>query len=182
MRLKCCFRAVSATYFRNMALAILSLGSNIRPRRRFIAEMVREVEAMLSFPVLRSHLMETEPVEVSEKQTWYLNRVMAGEFSGKPNELLDKCRSIEKKLGRIRRQFHGPRTADVDILALGDCIMNEPDLILPHPEFLNRRFCIAGAAEILPDFIIPGVGISLKEYYKNASKKIRDQALVYCNL
>ena len=164
-----------------MGPVILSLGSNIAPKRHFMEEMVHEVEKALKLPVLRSRMMETEPVETPEKQEWFLNCVMAGGFDGTPRQLLALCAAIESNLGRVRTSIKGPRTADVDILAFGDYIIQGPDLVLPHPGFLRRRFCLEGAREILPDFIIPGIGVSLTRYYETAIKSLAEQAVIFCD-
>jgi 7,8-dihydro-6-hydroxymethylpterin-pyrophosphokinase len=95
---------------------------------------------------------------------------MSGMFTGSPRDLLGKCHAIEHALGRTRKQHHGSRTADIDILAFGDMVVQEQDLTLPHPAFLKRRFCFMGAAEIVPDFILPGSTITLKAYCASASK------------
>ncbi len=58
-------------------------------------------------------------------------------------------------MGRIHRHKWGPREIDVDILAYGQTIIQDPDLIIPHPEVQNRQFVLIPFAEIAPDFTLP---------------------------
>ncbi|MGB7568422.1 MAG: 2-amino-4-hydroxy-6-hydroxymethyldihydropteridine diphosphokinase [Chitinivibrionales bacterium] len=162
-----------------MARVLLSLGSNAGLKKQYVETMVREMARILKPPVLQSRLMETEPVETAEKQEWYINRIVAGSFEGTPRELLDKCQAVESRLGRVRAGFHAPRTADIDILVFGDLIIREKDFVIPHPSFLRRRFCLEGAAEIMPDFVLPGSDKRLKEHFAAAGVAILGQKITF---
>jgi 2-amino-4-hydroxy-6-hydroxymethyldihydropteridine diphosphokinase len=45
---------------------------------------------------------------------------------------------------------------DLDILWYGGKSVNEPDLIIPHPEMLRRAFVIVPLADLSPDLELPG--------------------------
>ena len=162
-----------------MTRVVLSLGSNAGLKKRYVKSMIREMARILKPPVLQSRLMETEPLETVEKQQWYVNCIMAGSFEGTPRELLGKCQEVESELGRVRAGFHAPRTADIDILVFGDLIIREKGLVIPHPSFLMRRFCLEGAVEIMPDFVLPGSGMRLTEHRAAAGMAILRQKMVY---
>lgn len=49
----------------------------------------------------------------------------------------------------------GPRTLDVDILLYGDQIINEPELIVPHPRMLERSFVLIPLNDIATNVIEP---------------------------
>lgn len=49
---------------------------------------------------------------------------------------------IELKAGRKRWEKWGNRTLDIDILFWGDNIINEENLIIPHPALHNRKFAL----------------------------------------
>jgi 2-amino-4-hydroxy-6-hydroxymethyldihydropteridine diphosphokinase len=159
-----------------MVLVFLSLGSNAGQRNRNMEEMLRQV-ALIMTSVKRSRLMETEPVEVDEKQPWYLNCIVSGEYHGSAPELLNKCLAIENRLGRIREYRHCPRTADIDILLFGDMAAHEKDLRIPHPGLFNRRFCLEGVREIAPGFILPGKGVSVSAYYETLDESVKRQKI-----
>lgn len=162
-----------------MTRVVLSLGSNAGLKTRFVESMVNEMERLLTPPVLRSRLMETEPVETAAEQEWYVNCVMAGSFEGTPRDLLEACQAVETKFGRVRAGFHAPRTADIDILVFGSLIIREKDLVIPHPSLLRRRYCLEGAAEIMPDLVPPGSDMNLKEQCAAADETIRAQKIVF---
>jgi 7,8-dihydro-6-hydroxymethylpterin-pyrophosphokinase len=45
----------------------------------------------------------------------------------------------------------GARTLDVDVLLVGDLVVDEPDLVVPHPRLWERRFVVAPLADLAPD-------------------------------
>ena len=52
----------------------------------------------------------------------------------------------------------GDRTLDIDIVAYGDLILDEPELTLPHPRAAERVFVLAPWLEVDPDAVLPGSG------------------------
>jgi len=102
-----------------------------------------------------SSLYETEPVGWRD-QPWFLNCVVAIETSLRPRQLLAAIQRIEATFGRQRTLVNGPRTLDIDILLYGSECVNEPDLVIPHPRMLQRRFVLEPLAEIAPSLQIPG--------------------------
>lgn len=155
----------------------LSLGSNSGKREWFMQEMESALSTIISGPILKSRLMETEPVDVSRPQDWYLNRIIAGTFDGSPGALLEYTQTIEIRLGRSEKGKRTPRTADIDILLFNDLLINEEDLIIPHPAVVSRRFCIEGLFEILPSHIVSGMDISVAELYRKMDDEVRKQKI-----
>ena len=72
--------------------------------------------------------------------------------------MLARAQEIELRLGRDRahEKRNGPRTADIDILAYDDLMLNEPNLTLPHPRLFERAFVLLPLAEIAGDRTIAG--------------------------
>ena len=73
-------------------------------------------------------------------------------------EILRITQEIEKELGRKQKSTNGiyhDRVIDIDILLYDDCIINQPDLIIPHPRMKERGFVLQPLAQIAPDLIIP---------------------------
>jgi len=127
----------------------LSLGSNIGNRENHLYDAIARLQA-LGRIVAVSSLYETEPVEFTE-QPWFLNCVVSLETAETPAQLLATLRAIEQEMGRVRTQKKGPRTIDIDILLLGDTILDSPELTIPHPALRQRRFVLEPLAEIAPD-------------------------------
>ncbi len=51
-----------------------------------------------------------------------------------------------------------PRTLDVDIVAVGDLQVSEPDLVVPHPRAAERAFVLVPWCDADPDAELPGSG------------------------
>ncbi len=85
----------------------------------------------------------------------FLNQVLQITFEESPQKLLMKTLSIENAMGRIRTEKWSPRIIDIDILFFGQTILNEKNLIIPHPGISIRRFTLLPLAEIAPEFIHP---------------------------
>jgi 2-amino-4-hydroxy-6-hydroxymethyldihydropteridine diphosphokinase len=72
--------------------------------------------------------------------------------------LLQRAQIVETALGRDRSRERrwGPRTADIDILAYDDLVLDTPTLTLPHPRLFERAFVLVPLAEIAGDRVIAG--------------------------
>ncbi|MCX7725893.1 MAG: 2-amino-4-hydroxy-6-hydroxymethyldihydropteridine diphosphokinase [Chitinispirillaceae bacterium] len=163
-----------------MTYVILSLGSNKGNRKFYIEEMIRHLKEVIEPPYFFSTLMETEPVDVSEEQEWYLNQIVMGKFDGTAHELLKECEKIEKKLGREEKGKYHPRTADIDILLFGEEKIESADLIIPHPALFSRRFCIEGVLEVLSKAMINGIiREKLFNIYNNMSIVMKNQKIMF---
>jgi 2-amino-4-hydroxy-6-hydroxymethyldihydropteridine diphosphokinase len=103
----------------------------------------------------RSSVYETEPVGEVTEQRDFLNAVIAVRTPLEPLELLDRCKEVERKLGREAGPRHGPRPIDVDVLMLGDLEFTSERLTIPHPELRHRRFVLLPLGELAPDLALP---------------------------
>ena len=105
-----------------------------------------------------SSVYETEPVgEVLDQQD-FLNAVVGVRTDLEPLELLDACKQIELELGRRAGPRHGPRPIDIDVLLVGDTVLESPLLRLPHPEVTARRFVLVPLLELEPGLELPDGG------------------------
>ncbi len=88
-----------------------------------------------------------------------------------PLELMRSLLALETALGRVRSAEappKGPRVIDLDLLLYEDghghsLILDDPDLILPHPAMAQRRFVLAPLAEIAPEMRVPTSGRTVSE-------------------
>ena len=58
-------------------------------------------------------------------------------------------------MGRKRFEKWGERMIDIDILFFNDLIIEENDLMIPHPYIQERNFVLEPLAEINSEFIHP---------------------------
>lgn len=136
--------------------AFLSLGSNLGDRRANIESAIDAMQQSDIRVVARSSLYETEPRDVRD-QPWFLNAVVHCETRYFPLQLLSNLLRIERELGRVRMGAvpRGPRVIDIDILLMGQAVMDTPQLTLPHPRMFDRRFVLEPLLEIAPDLRHP---------------------------
>jgi len=129
--------------------AFLGLGSNLGDRR---AQLVRALSAIPDV-VAVSPVYETEPVGGPPGQEDYLNLVVELDSDRTPRELLELAQNLERTAGRARTVRHGPRPLDVDVLLVGDLVVEEPDLVVPHPRMWERRFVVAPLTDLAPELV-----------------------------
>lgn len=98
-----------------------------------------------------SGVYETEPVGGPADQPAYLNAVVELETSLSPRALLEAGRRLEEAAGRVRGERWGPRTLDVDVLLVGDLVIDGPDLQVPHPRMRERAFVLVPLHDLDPD-------------------------------
>jgi|YNPBryBLVA2012_1023415.scaffolds.fasta_scaffold44624_2 2-amino-4-hydroxy-6-hydroxymethyldihydropteridine diphosphokinase len=142
--------------------AFIALGSNIGDRATNLRAALRLLEGDdYTQVVAASSIYISKPVGVKE-QPDFLNAVAKLATTRSPDELLDLCLEIERRLGRVRTIRWGPRVIDLDILVYDDLSVTKDELVIPHPEMMNRAFVLVPLAEIAPDLVLPG-GMSAVE-------------------
>jgi 2-amino-4-hydroxy-6-hydroxymethyldihydropteridine diphosphokinase len=90
----------------------------------------------------------------------YLNGVALVETRLSPRGVMDGLRRLEAGFGRRRETQNDPRTLDLDLIAHGRAILDEPGLIVPHPRAHERRFVMGPLAEIAPGWTHPRTGMT----------------------
>jgi 2-amino-4-hydroxy-6-hydroxymethyldihydropteridine diphosphokinase len=135
----------------------VSLGSNVGDRRAHLNFAVASLRGLLTNLAV-SRYYETVPVGVSGPQAMFLNAAAVGHTSLTARAVLEALLAIEQERGRERPYARAPRTLDLDLILLGDVVLDEPDLVVPHPRFRERRFVLEPLAEIAPDLKDPATG------------------------
>jgi len=87
----------------------------------------------------------------------YLNLVVRGETTLEPHALLRETQLTEAAFGRDRdrEQRWGPRPLDIDLLLVGDRVLETDELTLPHPRIAERAFVLVPLMEVMPDGKLP---------------------------
>jgi len=130
----------------------LGLGSNLGDRW---AELERAIGAIPDV-VAVSPIYETEPLGGPAAQYAYLNCVVEMRTSLPATTLLDLAGRLETTARRVRTEPNGPRTLDVDILLVGDEVINGPRLVVPHPRMWERRFVVQPLFDLAPELLPDG--------------------------
>ena len=106
--------------------------------------------------VASSSVFETAPQGEVLDQPDFLNACLAVDWDGGPEDLLDRCKAVERELGREGGGLrHGPRPIDVDVLLIGDLQLESDRLTLPHPGVTSRRFVLEPLLELDPALALP---------------------------
>jgi 2-amino-4-hydroxy-6-hydroxymethyldihydropteridine diphosphokinase len=143
-------------------IAYFSLGSNLGDREANLREAIARLGELGEVAAV-SGLYETEPIEVTTQQPWFLNCAMGLETELMPKQLLARTLAIERSMGRRRAQDRSPRTIDIDIVLFGNFVVDTPDLTIPHPGMQRRRFVLLPLAEIAPEARHPVLKRTVRE-------------------
>lgn len=137
-----------------MNKAYLLTGGNLGDRTANINLAAYYIEQYCGAIVQRSTVYETAAWGVTDQPDFYNQVLLINTNLDAPN-LMEILLRIEYKMGRKREIKMGPRTIDIDILFFNNEIINEPNLIIPHPRMQDRKFVLMPLAEIAADFIHP---------------------------
>ena len=136
--------------------ATISLGSNLGDRFQYLQNALDSLNAVSGTQVHSvSPVFETDPVGGPE-QGKYLNAVAVVKTILSPEQFLAVAQGIELEQDRERNERWGPRTLDIDLLAMDSEIRSTPELELPHPRAHERAFVLLPWSLLDPDYVIPG--------------------------
>ncbi len=132
-----------------MERVYIGLGSNLSNP---VEQIYEAIVSLMSLPqstwLSVSSLYVTKP-HGPQDQPDFVNAVAAVDTDLAPRELLEILQSLESDQGRIKTRKWGERTIDLDILLFGSRIINEPDLVVPHPRMQERSFVMVPLLEVL---------------------------------
>lgn len=140
------------------ATAFIALGANLGDRLENLGSAANALDDTPGIDLeAASWLYETAPVGGPGGQGAFLNAVVRVRTTLEPLPLLDRLLAIEEAHRRVRVERWGPRTLDLDLLFLGDRLLDHPRLTLPHPRLHQRRFVLAPLADVGADFRHPAL-------------------------
>jgi len=123
---------------------------------------------------LVSSIFETSPIDCAPGTKRYLNAAVEIQFGRHPIVLLDALLGIEREMGRpSKRPRNAPRTIDLDVLYVGNLILNNPEIIIPHPLLPQRRFVLDPLSQIAPELILPGQTMTIRALLENLTDNER---------
>lgn len=138
---------------------VIALGSNLGEKERNLRDAASAIARRIGEPLAVSSAYRTKPLLLpgGEPQPDYLNATLLTESEAPAREILTALLDIELELGRDRANETrwGPRVIDLDLIAVGELVIREPGLVVPHPEYHRRDFVLCPMVEICPDFLHP---------------------------
>lgn len=150
----------------SMVEVAIALGSNIGDKRQNLRQAVNALEdnGYLRH-IIEAPVYESEPMYVTEQET-FMNSVVVGQTVLSPTALLVALKNLECALGRQLSYRNGPRLIDLDIVLYGDNVVSEASLEIPHPRMPERPFVLQPLENVLPGWIHPVTGQSVKTLWQ----------------
>jgi 2-amino-4-hydroxy-6-hydroxymethyldihydropteridine diphosphokinase len=150
--------------------AYVGVGSNLGDRWGYLAQASRLLRQEPRVAVLRaSRVYDTAPV--GPPQPRYLNAVLELETELTAPALHAVLQVVENAAGRRRGQRWAARTLDLDLLLFGSEVLRLRTLQVPHPELTFRRFVLAPLAELCPERVVPGTGLTVSALLARAPRE-----------
>ena len=146
---------------------LLGLGSNLGDRDANITAALDRLEEEGALQVIAmSRVRTTSPVG-GPPQPDYRNAAALVDTHLPPRKLLAALKRAEEHVGRKSGgERWGAREVDVDLLLYGDEVIDEPDLVVPHPRMAQRRFVLEPAAEIAPEITHPVLKRTVQQLFE----------------
>ena len=145
----------------------LSIGSNLGNKRENIEKA--------KFNLILNNIKILKCSSYYESLSWpnpnnpkFLNIVLEIDTDFSPLELINKCKEIEKRLGRKKLPKNSPRECDIDIIDFKNK-KAAGDLILPHPRMDTRNFVLLPLFEINKDWKHPILKVDIRKLISSLS-------------
>jgi len=145
---------------------IFALGANLGSAMKALARAGTGLRAVLFDPVV-SAVYRTPP-EGGADQPSYLNAVVRGRASLSPRDALAIAARLEGEAGRVRTVPGAARVLDVDVLFVGQEVVDEPGLHVPHRRWASRDFVVVPLLDVAPDWRDPRTGRTVREVAETA--------------
>ena len=141
----------------------LLLGGNLGDKQNVFSEARNKLNELTGKITAQSTIYETEPWGF-ESDDIFWNQVLEISTNLSPEEVLEKTQQIELEMGRIRKsKEYDSRIIDIDILFYGNQIIDQKNLIIPHPLIQERKFALVPLCEIAADLIHPVFQKSIRQ-------------------
>ena len=160
-----------------MAKVFVSIGSNVD----------RERHITLALELLKARFGELQLSNVYESASVgfdgdpFFNLVVAFDSEAEPRQIVKSLHEVERRCGRERggKRF-GPRTMDLDLLLVGDRVMHDKNIVLPHEEICTQAFVLRPLSELAGECRHPVSGDTLSSMWTRL--KVDEGALRKVNL
>ncbi len=138
----------------------LLLGSNMGNSPDQLATAIHHIGKKTG-KLIRKSALYTTAAWGNTHQPDFLNQIIVIKTTLTAAETLQSILAIEIIMGRVRTVKNAPRIIDIDILFFNKEIINQDDLIIPHPEIENRRFVLIPLNQIAPRLVHPSLKKSI---------------------
>lgn len=151
--------------------AVLAFGSNLGNRLKNLKLAMKLVNSLPETKIIKtSYIYETEPMETTKKQNFYLNCCAKIETKLNPHTMLSYCLKVETLLGRERPYKNAPRTIDIDLILYENLKIQTENLVVPHPRWQKRAFVIVPMLDIYENGVMDN-DFALKKILNNIKEQ-----------
>ena len=159
------------------ALAI-GLGGNVGGDAAVVDRFRRARAALAELGDVRSAgLYRTAPI--GPVQAPFLNSAVRVQIAdATAAELVQSVFEIERLCGRDRRgeARWGPRAIDLDVLLWGARMVHTPELEIPHPRLVERRFALRPLIDLFGEaLVVPGTTETLAVLERRCAAQALDE-------
>jgi len=137
----------------------IALGANLGDRLASMRQARTEILELegIDPPLHSSSVYETDPIDCGPGTPSFFNAVIEVRCFLHPTDLLDQLQTIEAAMGRpSKRPRNAPRPIDLDILYVGNLVLHNEEIVIPHPRLTQRRFVLQPLHDIAPGLLLPG--------------------------
>lgn len=154
-----------------MTKSLIALGSNIGASPALFYDALKELETHGLMLEQLSSCHDTTPIGAAADGDRFLNAAAIVSSTQTPRQILEALQSVEQHFGRKRNIRWGSRTLDLDLLLHVDSVVDEPNLLVPHPALWYRRFVLSSAVEIAGSWNHPLLGESLQTLWQRLQER-----------
>ena len=148
----------------------LGLGSNMGDRYHNLKKGIHQLNDHPHIWVTDESYVYQSPAMYKTDQDDFYNMVVEIDTNLIPIDLLTEIKKIEIKAGRVpESKKNMPRILDIDILAIGDLIIQSALLEIPHPRVLERRFVLKPWNDIAQEFTLPDSSQTVSDLLENTA-------------
>ena len=155
-----------------MTLTVIALGSNLDNPPEQLKEACLRLSRLQGLSGLSVSSVFTSPPMGPQDQPPFFNAVATCLYTEEPRQLLAELQAIEQAMGRVKMRHWGERCIDLDIIQMGEQLIHDTDLMIPHPCISERVFVVEPMIELLgAGHRVPGLGDlgTLRNELKNDS-------------
>jgi len=150
----------------------ICLGSNLYDPVYQLREARTHLSKKIGMLLTCSSIYRTEAWGL-RKQPDYFNQVVLLKTTRTADKILTILLGIETQMGRKRLSVWEPRIIDLDILFFGQDIINNKNLIVPHPRLHERLFNLVPLMEIVPNWVHPVLGKTVAEMTASCTDSLK---------
>ena len=145
--------------------AAIALGSNIGDSVTILESALERLHQTPGIVLeARSPFYLTEPIGPPQPDILNACAILSTQLT--PIALLDRLLEIEDQFGRVRQEYWGARSLDLDLLLFDNAVINQPTLQVPHPRLTERAFVLVPLSDIAASWIDPVSGRAIAELLK----------------